>query len=78
MLNFLDYIEPYNYSPYIIHHFDTPEPIEMGGDVIPCVQKLAPISVVVLQNVTNKSCLVYVKSEKYAFWVTLLALGSMR
>ena len=23
------------------------------------------------QNVTNKSCLLFVKSEKYAFWVTL-------
>ena len=36
----------------------------------PCARKLAPISAVVLQNVTNKSCLVYVKSEKHAFWVT--------
>ena len=30
------------------------------------------------QNVTNKSCLVCVKSEKYAFLVTLRFLGSMR
>ena len=30
------------------------------------------------QNVTNKSCLVCVKSEKYAFWVTLRLTGSMR
>ena len=37
----------------------------------PCVRKLAPFPAVVLQNVTNKSCLVCVMSEKYAFWVTL-------
>ena len=30
------------------------------------------------QNVTNKSFLVCVKSEKYAVWVTLRHLGSMR
>ena len=36
-----------------------------------CVQKLAPIPAFILQNVTNKSCLVCVKSEKYASWVTL-------
>ena len=30
------------------------------------------------QNVTNKNCLVFVKSEKYAFWVTLRLIGSMR
>ena len=29
------------------------------------------ISAIGSQNVTNKSCLVFVKSEKYAFWVTL-------
>ena len=34
-----------------------------------------PIPVVVLQNDTNKSCLVFIKSEKYAFfWVTLWPL----
>ena len=36
----------------------------------PSVQKLAPIPAVVLENVTNKSCLVCDKSEKYASWVT--------
>ena len=33
---------------------------------------------VALQNVTNKCSLVCVKSEKYAFWVTLRLLGSMQ
>ena len=36
-----------------------------------CVQKLAPISAVVSQIVTNKSCLVCAMSEKYASLVTL-------
>ena len=44
---------------------------------IPCVQKLTPVSAVGSQNVTNRSFLVSVKSEKYAFWVTLRPLGSM-
>ena len=35
------------------------------------VRKLAPNSAVVSENVTNKSCLVCDKSEKYASWVTL-------
>ena len=34
-------------------------------------KKLAPFPAVAWQNVTNKSCLVCVKSEKYASWVTL-------
>ena len=38
---------------------------------LPCVRNLTPLSVVLSQNVTNKSCLVCVKSEKYASWVTL-------
>ena len=37
----------------------------------PCVRKLAPFPAVFLQNVTNKSCLACVKSEKYASCVTL-------
>ena len=36
-----------------------------------CVPKLTAIPALVQQNVTNKSCLVCVMSEKYAFWVTL-------
>ena len=44
----------------------------------PCVRKLTPVFAVVSQNVTNKSFLVRVKSEKYSFWVTLRSLGSMR
>ena len=42
-----------------------------------CVQKLTPVSAVGSQNVTNRSFLLSVKSEKYAFWVTLRPLGSM-
>ena len=45
---------------------------------VPCVQKLAQIPAVVSKNIANKSCLVCVKSEKYAFWVFLRALWSMK
>ena len=37
-----------------------------------------PIPAIVCQNFTNKSCLVYVENEKYAFLVTLRPLRSMR
>ena len=37
-----------------------------------------PIPAVVLQSVTNKSCLICVKSKRYAFLVTTRPLGSMR
>ena len=43
-----------------------------------CVQKLIPVYAVGSQNVTNRSFLLSVKSEKYAFWVTLRPLGFMR
>ena len=43
-----------------------------------CVRKPAPFPAVILQNVTNKRCLVWVKSENYAFWFTLRLLGSIR
>ena len=36
-----------------------------------CVRKPALFPAVVSKNVTNKSCLVYVQSEKYPSWVTL-------
>ena len=39
--------------------------------VRPCVRKITQIPAVLSQNVTNKSCLVCVMSETYAFWVTL-------
>ena len=42
------------------------------------VQKPTPVSAVGSQNVTNKSFLACVKSEKYAVWFTLRSLGSMR
>ena len=41
------------------------------------IQSHITISAVGSQNVTNKSSLVCVKSEKYAFWVILSSLGSM-
>ena len=37
-----------------------------------------PISAVASENVTNESCLACVKSEKYAVWVTLRPLGSIK
>ena len=44
----------------------------------PSVQRLAPISVSVSQNVTNKNCLIHSNSDKCEFGVTLRPLGSMR
>ena len=41
------------------------------SSVVLSPQKLTSIPASVSQNVTNKSCLVCVKSEKYASWVTL-------
>ena len=38
---------------------------------VPSAQKLTSIPASASQNVTNKSCLVCVKSKKYASWVTL-------
>ena len=38
---------------------------------VPSGQKLTSILASVSQNVTNRSCLVCIKSEKYASWVTL-------
>ena len=46
--------------------------------VCPCVQQLTPVFAVGSQNITNKSFLVCVKSEKYAYSVTLRPLGFMR
>ena len=40
-----------------------------------CVQIPTPIATVVSQNVANKSCLVCVKSEKYAFLASLRPVG---
>ena len=39
------------------------------------VQKLTPILVVILQNVTNKSCMVCFESEKYVLGLTLIPWG---
>ena len=46
--------------------------------ICPSVGTLTPGSAVGSQNDTNKSFLVCVKSEQYAFWVTLRPLGFMR
>ena len=46
--------------------------------ILLCLNLQFTIPVVVLQNLTVKSCLVCVESKKYAFWVTLRSLGSMR
>ena len=40
----------------------------------PCVRIITSIPAEVSQNVTNKDCLVCVKSKKYASWVTLRPL----
>ena len=42
--------------------------------ICPCVRKLAPIPAVVSQNVSNKSCLVCINNENYAFWVNVRTL----
>ena len=61
---------PWNLNNYFDFHvclsFRPP-----SAAVCACVRKLALIPSVVLQNVTNKSCLVCVKSEKYESLVTL-------
>ena len=46
--------------------------------VRPSVRKITQVTAVITQNVTNKSCLLCVMSEKYAFLVTLRLLWSMR
>ena len=43
-----------------------------------CVWKLAPFPAVVSQIGSIKSCLVFVKSKNYAFWVTLGSLQPRR
>ena len=43
-----------------------------------CVQTLTSVSAVRSRNVSDRSFLISVKSEKYTFWVTLRPLGSIR
>ena len=52
---------------HLINYFD----FQVCLSICLCVQKEAPFPAVLSQNVTNKSCLVCVMSEKYASWVTL-------
>ena len=44
--------------------------------VVPSCRKLTSIPASISQNVTNKSCLLCIKSEKYASWVTLDPSGT--
>ena len=48
-----------------------PSVVRRPPAVCPCFRKLAPIPVVVSQNVTNKNFLVYAMSVEYAFWIIL-------
>ena len=48
------------------------------GDVAHLVQEDLSFPVCVLKIVANKSCSISIKSEKYAFLVTLRPLGVMR
>ena len=52
--------------------------LSVRSSVHPSVRKLALIPAVVSKNDTYKSCLVGVKNEKYAFWVTFNPLVSIR
>ena len=64
--NFLEFIHNLN------DYFDLHVCLSIRLSVFrPCVRNLTPLSPVLSQNVTNKSCLVCVMSEKYASWVTL-------
>ena len=58
---------PYNLNNY----FDFNVCLSIRPSVRSCVRKLTPISAVVSQNVTDKSFLVWGKTEIYAFWVIL-------
>ena len=66
-------IDKYIYV-YLNSYFDFPICLSIHPLSVlypPSIQKLTSIPASVSQNVTNKSCLVCVKSEKYASWVTL-------
>ena len=47
-------------------------------DIYVYLQVSLSMASVLSKNVPNKSCLVYVKSEKHAFLVTLRPFGSLR
>ena len=63
------------YFPYLNNYFDFHVCLSIRSSVRPsvclCVRKLAQFPAVVSQNVTKKRCLVCVRSEKNASWVTL-------
>ena len=62
-------------STHLNNYFDFHVCLSFRPSVRPSVRasvrRIAQIPAVVSQNVTNKSCLVCAKSEKYSFWVTL-------
>ena len=74
-------ISLYVYILSIVHlnnYFDFHVCLSIRGSVLPSFRhsvcpKTSPNSCSLSQNVTNKSYLVCVKSEKYASWVTLRA-----
>ena len=43
-----------------------------------CPTSKFPVPTVVSQNISNKTCLVCVKSKKFVFLITLRTFGSMR
>ena len=61
----------YPWPLYYLPRLSVLSPSVRRPSVRASVRKLAQIPAVVSENVTNKSCLVCVMSEKYAFWVTL-------
>ena len=69
----VNYVCPRTVTADDLAPFHSKNPDEKRAN--PCIRKLASIPAVVSQNVTYKSCLVCVKSEKYA---SLVTLGSMR
>jgi len=70
-----------NFSCYQVESTELFKPFSPDGGEVPvcpvCPVTL-PIPAVAKQNVTDKSCLVCDKSEKYAFLVTLTPLGLIR
>ena len=56
---------------YLNNYFDFHVRLSIRSSVRSCVRRLNQFPAVVPQNVTNKSCLECIKSEKYASWVTL-------
>ena len=65
------FIHIYHLNNYFDFHVCLSFRLLLRPSVRASVRTPAPIPAVVSENVTNKSCLICVMSEKYAFWVTL-------